>query len=612
MSPALRKAAAFAARGVCHRARSTLAIAQPTAGTHPHLVGPGEVTPGVTRAEYTQRRAVLAATLPVGSVAIFPSAPRAYISHDVLHTYAQSPDLHYLCGFLEPNCLLACSKPWVGSAGALDGDATWHLFVEPTDPAQALWDGPRAGVAGARQHILSDGQVHPIRTAPRVLRDMVDAAVAGAAPSASVGGPLGANRSLACLLFDSAVNPTITKSLSPLLEASAQKLQVMRASPFVERLRLRKSASEISLMRHAAQAAAEAFVVTMEESAAAAARGDQLEGLLAARFEFETKRRGCGRLAYPCVVASGANAVFLHYMHNNARLTPGDLVLMDAGGSYFGYSADITRTWPLSGSFTPAQRDIYEAVLGVNEAVIRAVRADGATSLQSLHQLSIRLMHEALVSLGILKPAELQRVSRYYPHAIGHYLGLDVHDTPNASQSQARVPAYRSRQHLRAHQDSDRDAERVPWPAVNGVPRCLLNLPHPALSPLAHSRWCRGWSSLSSPASTSPPMMTASPRGAVASACASRMMSWWMSRAAPLFSPAAPPRASPLLRTPCGQGCEAVVGAAPAHGCRYGACATCRTLYSMCHCMITWPVICDAFISSACDAYAYIWKARGL
>jgi Xaa-Pro aminopeptidase len=177
------------------------------------------------------------------------------------------------------------------------------------------------------------------------------------------------------------------------------------------------------------------------ESAAAAAQGDQLEGLLAARFEFETKRRGCGRLAYPCVVASGANSVHLHYMHNNARLTPGHLLLMDAGGSYFGYSADITRTWPLSGTFTAEQRDIYEAVLGVNEQVIRAVRADGATSLQSLHQLSIRLMHDALVSLRILKPGEVHRVSRYYPHAIGHYLGLDVHDTPNASQSQARPPA---------------------------------------------------------------------------------------------------------------------------------------------------------------------------
>jgi Xaa-Pro aminopeptidase len=448
------QAAAFAARVAYRRARSTLAIAQPTAGTHPHLVGPGEVTPGVTRAEYAQRRAMLAAALPVGSVALFPSAPLAYISHDVPHLYAQSPDLHYLCGFLEANCLLACSKPW---GGVRDGGATWHLFVEPVDPAQALWDGPRAGVAGARQHILSDGEVHPIRTAPRVLREIVDAAVAGAPPPGSAVGAPGGSPSLPCLLFDSSVNPTITKSLSPLLEASAQKLRVMRASPLVERLRLRKSASEVGLMRHAAQTTAEAFVVTMGESAAAAARGDQLEGLLAARFEFETKRRGCGRLAYPCVVASGTNAVTLHYMHNNARLTPGDLLLMDAGGSYFGYSADITRTWPLSGSFTPAQRDIYEAVLSVNERVIQAVRADGTTSLQTLHQLSIRLTHEALVSLGILKQGDLQRVSKYYPHAIGHYLGMDVHDTPNASQSQASAPrAEQSQWRLRAIESGTR------------------------------------------------------------------------------------------------------------------------------------------------------------
>jgi len=423
----LARPAALAVRG---RLQSSLAISQPTAGTHPHLVSPGEVTPGVTRAEYALRRAMLASTIPVGSVALFPSAPLSYISHDVAHTFHQSPDLSYLCGFQEANCLLACSRPVVGAPGSAPGDAYWHLFVTPCDPAQAIWDGPRAGVSGAREHILDDGEVHPIGSALRVLLEIVDASFCarGLAPSPP------------CLLFDSGLNPAITKSLSPLLEKSAQNLRVRPASPYAQRLRLRKTDAEVGLMRHAAEASAEAFIATMGESARAAARGDQLEGLLAARFEFETKRRGCGRLAYPCVVASGRNAVTLHYMHNNARLRPGDLLLMDAGGSYCGYSADITRTWPLSGSFTSAQRDVYEAVLGVNEAVICAVRDDGATSLQSLHQLSIKLTHEALVSLGILKQSEGARVSRYYPHAIGHYLGLDVHDTPAASQSQASQP----------------------------------------------------------------------------------------------------------------------------------------------------------------------------
>lgn len=414
------------------RGQHSLAIAQPTPETHPHLMKQGEVTPGVTLLEYAQRRAALATSLPSGSVALFPSAPLAYMSHDVPYPYHQSPDVHYLCGFQEANCLLACAKPQASA-----GETAWHLFVQPSDPAQALWDGPRAGIAGASRHILPDGEVHPIGLAPRVLIGITEAVSASVAlVPVSTDAPPSAR-----LLFDAAVNPAITKSLGLLMEECVGlQLPVLPVAPYTQRLRLRKSAAEVALMRRAGDATAEAFIETMGASAAAAARGGELEALLAARFEYETKRRGAGRLAYPCVVASGERAVILHYMHNNAVLVPGDLLLMDAGASFGGYCADITRTWPLSGTFSPAQRDIYNAVLGVNEAVIAAVRADGSTSLQDLHLLSLRLTHEALVAIGVLRAGEAHRVPLYYPHAIGHYLGLDVHDTPLASQTQPLVP----------------------------------------------------------------------------------------------------------------------------------------------------------------------------
>lgn len=138
-------------------------IAQPLPQTHPHLMNPGEVTPGISANEYQSRRARLAATLPLGSVALFPAAPRAYLSHDVPFPHYQDSDLYYLCGLQEHSSLLAVTKPANG------GEARWTLFVRPECPQEAMWDGPRAGVEGARRHFVPEGAAHPLEDAARVL-----------------------------------------------------------------------------------------------------------------------------------------------------------------------------------------------------------------------------------------------------------------------------------------------------------------------------------------------------------------------------------------------------------------------------------------------------------
>ena len=197
-------------------------------------------------------------------------------------------------------------------------------------------------------------------------------------------------------------------------------------------LRLRKSRAELELMRRSGIVGAESMNATMQSSMHAAAQG-MMEATLAATFEFECRLQGAERLAYPCVVAGGSNAVTLHYMHNNAVMSPSDLLLMDAGSSVHGYCSDVTRTWPLGGRFNDGQRALYEAVLDVNERVIEACVADGRTSLNSLHRMSLHLMFEHMVQLGLLRREDAdasRRCQRYFPHAIGHWLGLDVHDTP--------------------------------------------------------------------------------------------------------------------------------------------------------------------------------------
>ena len=387
-------------------------IGQPTPLSHPHLMAPGEVTPGVALSEYAARRAALAASLPAKSMALFPSAPLSYMSHDVPFPYRQDVDLSYLCGFQEASSLLACVKP--NDAGS----ERWHLFVRPREPSRELWDGPSAGLPGARRHILPDGLVHALGSAADVLRGELPACDA--------------------IFLEGAGG--VDATLKPLLAAcQARRLAPRSVARLAQNLRVRKSDAEAALMRKSAAVCAGAFRTTMAASAMLTREG-HTEDALAATFELDVRLAGAERLAYPCVVAGGANAVTLHYMHNNARLAPGSLLLMDAGCSLHGYASDLTRTWPLDGAFTAAQRRVYDAVLDVNERCIAMCVAGSGASLASIHRASLQWTFEHLVDLGILRrddPAAASKVQRYYPHAIGHWLGLDVHDTPHVGTETA-------------------------------------------------------------------------------------------------------------------------------------------------------------------------------
>ena len=331
-------------------------IAQPLASTHPHLLSPGELTAGIQSSEYSERRSRLAELLPPGALALFPAAAPGYMSHDVQAPYHQDSDLFYLSGFAEHSSLLACIRPEHGAA-------RWHLFVRPGCPAEEVWDGARAGIDGAQQHILADGEVHALAdSGPVLAREVVSGAVT------SVLQDTGGKQH----------DPQVQAHLGPLLDACAERAfsRGGSARSLVQSLRVHKSEAERALMRASGVLCAEAFRAVMCGSLDAAERG-LTESVLAAHFEFECRVAGAERLAYPCVVASGVEAVTLHYMHNNAVLRPGSLLLMDAGASYHGYASDITRTWPLSGKFSAAQRDLYDAVLDVNQRIISECRADG-------------------------------------------------------------------------------------------------------------------------------------------------------------------------------------------------------------------------------------------
>ncbi|KPP67813.1 hypothetical protein Z043_113556, partial [Scleropages formosus] len=176
-----------------------------------------------------------------------------------------------------------------------------------------------------------------------------------------------------------------------------------------------------------------AFKKTMSMS-----QGDIDEALLYAKFDFECRAQGANFLAYPPVVAGGNRANTLHYINNNQIIKDGELVLLDGGCEYFGYVSDITRTWPVNGKFSPAQAELYEAVLEVQMYCI-SLCCPG-TSLDYIYSTMLTLLGQKLKKLGIIGSTASEEdarkaARRYCPHHVGHYLGMDVHDTSELSRS---------------------------------------------------------------------------------------------------------------------------------------------------------------------------------
>lgn len=208
--------------------------------------------------------------------------------------------------------------------------------------------------------------------------------------------------------------------------------------PLTHSLRAVKSPAEVALMKEAGCITAQAFRKTM-----AMCYGDIDEALLYAKFDFECRAHGANFLAYPPVVAGGNRANTLHYINNNQLIKDGEMVLLDGGCEYFGYVSDITRTWPVNGKFSPAQVELYEAVLEVQRTCLSL--CSPGVSLDHIYSTMLALLVRQLRMLGVVKTSTsdtdaLKAAKKYCPHHVGHYLGMDVHDTPDLSRSQPLQP----------------------------------------------------------------------------------------------------------------------------------------------------------------------------
>ncbi|KAJ1910025.1 aminopeptidase [Mycoemilia scoparia] len=407
--------------------------------THPELITSDEVIPGITKAEFEIRRKKLMDSVPGSNdIVVLFSAPTYYMSPHVFYPFRQNSNFLYTTGFNEPSSAVVFEKSNTAGRGYV-----MTLFVRPKEPEFEVWDGPRSGIEKAVETFGAD-QAFAISEFEGYMRKLLKRI-----KNSSSGSGDGDTSGQVYADIPEKSERLVKSESSTLLDICKEYNmgpQLRSASPLVQKLRLIKSEAEINLMREANKISARGFIGAMQKC-----RPGLNEQQLADTFESEFRKAapspnsntGSGtaltRWAYVPVVASGTHALVMHYVQNNRQIKPEELVLMDAGAEYCSYASDITRTIPSNGKWTEAQKDLYSAVLSVQTECLKHCHASSGNSLNSLHKISSSLLQGALSRLGIEfshRDFEMQ----LYPHHLAHYIGLDVHDTPDMTRSQQLQP----------------------------------------------------------------------------------------------------------------------------------------------------------------------------
>ena len=353
--------------------------------------------------EFKERRERALAAIHPG-VLVVPSAPLAIRNNDVEHEYRQDSDFFYLTGFDEPESVLVLNS---------ESEQPCTLFVRARDPEREVWDGVRAGVEGAVSQFGADVSF-PIGDLAQKLPDVIQ-------NTERLFYRLGKNRS-----FDDVLLAALDRVRARARLGVICPTAIIDSATVVHEARLKKSPLEIAAMQRAVDITRDAHIAAMAQTAPGMFEYE-IEAILRGTF----RRFGSERPAYSPIVGSGPNATVLHYHRNDRRMQAGDLLLIDAGCEFDYYAADVTRTFPVSGTFTPSQRSIYQLVLDAQLASIELTRA--GRTFDDVHAASVAVIARGLVDLGIIEgPVETAiselRYKPYFMHKTSHYLGMDVHD----------------------------------------------------------------------------------------------------------------------------------------------------------------------------------------
>jgi len=364
------------------------------------------ITPTFSAAPFISRRNRLAEKMQAagGGVAVIPTAEEKLRNRDTPYPFRFDSHFHYLTGFHEPEAVLVL----------IAGHETRSvLFCRERDEGREIWDGYRFGPEQACEHFALD-EARPIEQLDSALPDLL-------ADQPILWFGLGR---------DNAWDRRITQALNDVRGRGRSGIRAPHslcdAHALLDEMRVVKTTDEIALMRKAAEISAEAHSRAMR-----AARPDNFEYAVEAELLHTFRAAGSPGPAYPSIVASGPNACVLHYTENERRMRDGELLLIDAGCEIDGYAADITRTFPVNGHFSNAQREIYQLVLSAQHAAREQVRP--GRDFNASHEAVLRVLSQGLIDLGLLQ-GSLEQVleeggyRRFFMHRTGHWLGRDVHD----------------------------------------------------------------------------------------------------------------------------------------------------------------------------------------
>ena len=357
------------------------------------------------QSEFKKRRKALMQQIGKGNIALIASASNLTRNRDVEFPFRQDSDFYYLTGFNEADSLA------VFIPGREQGE--YILFCREFDEKKALWEGAHAGLEGATAHYDADDSF-PIDDMDEILPGMLE-------NKSKVFYPMGR---------DSELDHQILEWITHIKKQSRSGVnapgELVSLEHFLHEMRLFKSAEELKLMRRAAEVSCNAHKRVMQKCQAG-----MYEYQVEAELVHAFMQEGLRYVAYPSIVAGGKNACVLHYVENKDKLKKGDLLLIDAGVECNHYAADITRTFPVSGKFSLAQKQLYQLVLDAQYAAIEQIQP--GVPWNHAHDVSVKVLTQGLVELGLLKGRVSKLIKdetykQFYMHRIGHWLGMDVHD----------------------------------------------------------------------------------------------------------------------------------------------------------------------------------------
>ena len=339
------------------------------------------------------------------AIAIIPAAHEQTRSYDTEFKFRQDNDFLYLTGFPEPDAIAVIAP------GKKKNPFT--MFVRPRDPVMETWYGRREGVEGAQKNYGVDKAL-PIEKFASELGKLLDG-------HEKLYYRFGVDKALDKLILGYLSGQRVRR-----LKTAYPPHTIIDPTIILGEMRLHKTPEEVEFMQKAGTISAEAHILAMQ-NAKAGMNESQIEAIIEHHF----RMNGASGAAYNSIIGGGDNATILHYVENNMPLKDGDLLLIDAGCEYNGYAADITRTFPVNGKFSKAQREVYDVVLSVQNTCIEATKT--GTTVKQRQDLSIELLTEGMKELGLLKGKTKDLIKKkefmkYYMHGVGHYLGLDVHD----------------------------------------------------------------------------------------------------------------------------------------------------------------------------------------